>query len=292
MSQEVRKQKDWRKHSRTRRSYRPIWGKGTKPVEGAVTLLGTYTIEISKDLEICTLHLGNGPVVEQDSHVRGMGHLVTDPLELLVKWNGVQLTALYDPGATMTLIHQDVATTHRWEIDWSSKARLINIDGTTREHPLGQIHGILDIEGYVSREEALIGNIGHHEMVLGRNFTRKHNSQVQWRNNGPDEVRIGDTVTRGIRRTKGHAAESRSAQIAEKHQKEDRTLEQIVPPEFKDYLDVFSEALAAKLPPHKPYNCSIKLLEGKQPPKGGIYRLSPLESEELKRQIDDMTRKG
>lgn len=61
--------------------------------------------------------------------------------------------------------------------------------------------------------------------------------------------------------------------------------------EFQDYLDVFSESAAATLPAHKPYDCEIKLLPGKQPPKGGIYRISPAEADELKTQIDDMLKR-
>lgn len=100
---------------------------------------------------------------------------------------------------------------------------------------------------------------------------RKHNPQVQWRNDGPNEVCIGHVTVTGIRKAEGLTVESRSAQIAEKHKREEKPIEQIVPPEFKEYLDVFSETLATKLPPHKLYNCRIELLEGKQPPKGGIH---------------------
>lgn len=91
--------------------------------------------------------------------MQGMGHLVTEPLEPLVKWDGVQLTALYNSGATMTLIHQEKATHYGWEVDWSDKARLVNIDRTTGQNPLGRIQETLDIGGHTSWEEALVGNI-------------------------------------------------------------------------------------------------------------------------------------
>lgn len=48
-----------------------------------------------------------------------------------------------------------------------------------------------------------------------------------------------------------NATESKSAQIAEKHKKADRPIEDIIPHEFHDYLDVFSETAAATLPEHK-----------------------------------------
>ncbi|XP_077660543.1 uncharacterized protein AFUA_3G09410 [Aspergillus fumigatus Af293] len=55
----------------------------------------------------------------------------------------------------------------------------------------------------------------------------------------------------------------------EKAQKEDFT--NLLPDEFKDYADVFSPKEAERLPPHRPYNHDIKLLEGKTPPFGPLY---------------------
>jgi len=40
----------------------------------------------------------------------------------------------------------------------------------------------------------------------------------------------------------------------------------IIPPEYRDYADVFSKAKASELPPHRDYNLKIDLEEGTSPP--------------------------
>jgi len=51
----------------------------------------------------------------------------------------------------------------------------------------------------------------------------------------------------------------------------------IVPPEYCDYVDVFSKAKASELPPHRDYDLKIELEEGTSPPLGTLYSLSPVE---------------
>jgi len=51
----------------------------------------------------------------------------------------------------------------------------------------------------------------------------------------------------------------------------------IVPPEYHDYVDVFSKAKASELPPHRNYDLKIELEEGTSPPLGTLYSLSPVE---------------
>ncbi len=55
-----------------------------------------------------------------------------------------------------------------------------------------------------------------------------------------------------------------------------------IPPEYADYADVFSADLAMELPENTGINKhAMELVEGKQPPYGPIYSLSPVELETL-----------
>jgi len=60
----------------------------------------------------------------------------------------------------------------------------------------------------------------------------------------------------------------------------------IVPPEYRDYADVFSKAKASELPPHRNYDLKIHLEEGTSPPLGTLYSLSPVELSALRTFID------
>jgi hypothetical protein len=55
---------------------------------------------------------------------------------------------------------------------------------------------------------------------------------------------------------------------------------------------VFSETELDRLPPHRPYDISIDLEEGKTPPFGPMYRLSLDEREALAKYIDENLKKG
>lgn len=83
------------------------------------------------------------------------------------------------------------------------------------------------------------------------------------------------------------AAQSRSAKIAEEHQKPKQDVRDIVPEEFHDYLDVFEKKAADKLPPRRPYDVTIDLLPGQSPPFKHIYGLSPTELDTLKVYLEE-----
>ena len=70
------------------------------------------------------------------------------------------------------------------------------------------------------------------------------------------------------------------------------TKESDIPEEYHEFTKVFSKEEADKLPPHREYDHRIPVEEGKTPPFGPIYQLSPVELEVLKNYIDDHLRKG
>ena len=84
-----------------------------------------------------------------------------------------------------------------------------------------------------------------------------------------------------------------SADIASKHVKDKRPVEEIVPIEYHDYLDVFSKEGANKLPPHREYDMAIDFIPDKPLPKpAGLYPMSDSELVELREWLDEMLDKG
>jgi Reverse transcriptase (RNA-dependent DNA polymerase)/RNase H-like domain found in reverse transcriptase/Integrase zinc binding domain/Retroviral aspartyl protease len=66
-----------------------------------------------------------------------------------------------------------------------------------------------------------------------------------------------------------------------------------VPPKYMDYMStVFSPAEFEKLPPHRPYDVDIELEEGKTPPFGPLYRLTPPEREALTEYVNKNLKRG
>ncbi|KAJ1596241.1 hypothetical protein NDA14_001923 [Ustilago hordei] len=72
----------------------------------------------------------------------------------------------------------------------------------------------------------------------------------------------------------------------------DAGLSDIIPPEYHQYLDVFSRVKADKLPPHRTYDHQIPLEEGKSPPFGPIYSLSEHELKTLRGYLEENLAKG
>jgi hypothetical protein len=50
----------------------------------------------------------------------------------------------------------------------------------------------------------------------------------------------------------------------------------IVLPEYHEYSKIFEKVNAKKLPPHRPSDHKVPLVDGFNPPFGPLYSLSPL----------------
>jgi len=72
-------------------------------------------------------------------------------------------------------------------------------------------------------------------------------------------------------------------------EKKKPTLEDI--PIARDYPDVFPEELPG-IPPEREVNFTIELLPGAAPVSKAPYRMSPIELQELKRQIQELLDQG
>ena len=57
-------------------------------------------------------------------------------------------------------------------------------------------------------------------------------------------------------------------------------------------IEVFSKKNATKLPPHRPYDCSIDILQGATLPKSQVYPLTQEEEKAMEEQIDEALVQG
>ena len=72
----------------------------------------------------------------------------------------------------------------------------------------------------------------------------------------------------------------------------EKSLEEVIPKEYHEFLPLFSKVIAETLPPHQPYDHKIKLQEGFTPAFGPIYSLSREELQVLKEWIEKNLSKG
>ncbi|GBG75102.1 hypothetical protein CBR_g19615 [Chara braunii] len=65
------------------------------------------------------------------------------------------------------------------------------------------------------------------------------------------------------------------------------------PPEIQQVVDQYADLMQEPFgPPNRPTKHHIELLPGAVPPKGRVYRMSPAELEELRKQLETLTSKG
>ena len=79
--------------------------------------------------------------------------------------------------------------------------------------------------------------------------------------------------------------------LAERN-KEIADIQKVLPACYHDYTDVFLESAANELPPHRPSDHKIEVLEGSKTPFGPIYSMSELELKTLRTYIDEHLAKG
>src|SRR6266567_240281 len=86
-----------------------------------------------------------------------------------------------------------------------------------------------------------------------------------------------------------------SQELAIEHDKKNRqtkTVKEMVLKKLHEYLDVFSEAKAARFPARKPYNHQIDVKPGLKPKRHKLYLLTPEEDTLLKTFVDENLSKG
>ena len=174
-----------------------------------------------------------------------------------------------------------------------------------------------------------VTKIGHYPMILGKSWLKRHNPQIDWAKNivtfSSGFCQAHCLPVRKIEPTKGttsrptqhrialvsatgfHAAARQKgsqffvATVRTINKLLDDTLDpevelnnlrKIVPPEFHEFLPLFTKREADKLPPHRYVDHAIDLLPDTKPSFGPLYSMSEAELKELRGWIDENLSKG
>ncbi|KAH7432751.1 hypothetical protein KP509_07G038000 [Ceratopteris richardii] len=131
-------------------------------------------------------------------------------------------------------------------------------------------------------------------VIIGMPWLKKHNPNINWEKNKITRRDIQKNPTYVGAKAFLHAIRKEPTYMiyvipAQESKKDDLVY---LPNQYKGFEDVFEKKNADILPEHRPYDCPIDLQEGAQPPFGPIYRLSPEELTELRKNIDENLAKG
>ncbi|KAK3518108.1 hypothetical protein QTP70_033325, partial [Hemibagrus guttatus] len=209
---------------------------------------------------------------------------LTVPVSLRCSDRWFSVTALIDSGAAVNLI--DRALVEELGIPTFPCVPSLRITAIDSQ-PIG--------EGYLTRQTELLDfrvGLFHHEqlafyvtaspanpVILGFPWLRHHDPQISWRSG--ELARWSPTCLKGclrdpVPRPCGTSRVDEMTSAAHGH----------LPHQYIDFMEVFSEERAARLPTHQVWDCAIDLLPNTSLPKGRVYPLSLPESKAMEEYIE------
>lgn len=186
----------------------------------------------------------------------------------------VETKAMIDSGATGLFIDEDFANRLGLK-KWKKKrpVQLTLFDGSYARDITHQISLDLDFSGVTQKLVLNVTTLSHYAIVLGLPWLKAFNPLIDWRNETVEVTEEGELTLAGV--------------------SIDDTLEEIVPKELHEFLDVFSEEEAKELPPHRSWDMKIELEPGARTDhRVGLYNLNEEQLAAQKEWIDEHLAKG
>uniref|UniRef100_A0A3B1J024 ribonuclease H n=1 Tax=Astyanax mexicanus TaxID=7994 RepID=A0A3B1J024_ASTMX len=199
------------------------------------------------------------------------------------------VSALVDSGSEGNFISLDLVEEHAIPTKVLSKSISIHaIDGeTVRSKPVTLQTLPLTLQASALHVEQLSLYVlprTEHPLVLGAPWLKTHDPVISWS--------LGDiTAWSPFCRENCLSLISLSLQSTSVESPNSVDTPDI-PSEYYDFSDVFSKAKATELPPHRPYDCSIDLIEGSVLPKARVYPLSRDEEKAMEEYVSEALAQG
>uniref|UniRef100_A0A803TPI1 DUF4939 domain-containing protein n=1 Tax=Anolis carolinensis TaxID=28377 RepID=A0A803TPI1_ANOCA len=188
-----------------------------------------------------------------------------------VKKGPVMIHAMIDSGATNNFIDREYADSLGLQYHDFKNARVVQaIDG--RPLKTGPVSQWTEptrmwIREHMEEISFFVTEVPHFPVILGIPWLTLHDPNISWSNR---ELQFAS------RYCQNHCLVAKVCHATD--------AEPIItlPKKYSDFWDVFNEKEAEKLPPHRPYDCAIDLVEGAPIPRGHLYSLTEPEQEALR----------
>uniref|UniRef100_A0A8C1X582 Uncharacterized protein n=1 Tax=Cyprinus carpio TaxID=7962 RepID=A0A8C1X582_CYPCA len=229
------------------------------------------------------------PMVSTVSFTPSVSHIPHIKAQITINSRNLSIHVLVDSGAASNFISSHFVTKHRIPIIQNETTyRITTIQGsplgggkiTRRTHELQLVlpHGHREQLALLVLPRATV------DVVLGRPWLAQHNPQINW---STGEIQAWDPECQ----SHIHRSPVQSSQSAPPHlQLPSTSIGR--PALYSSYSDVFSKEQATRLPPHRPWDCSIDLLPGAKLPHGKIYPLSRPEQVAMEEYIQEALDQG
>ncbi len=189
-----------------------------------------------------------------------------------------------------------------------------NVQGTLKE----QVFLAVRIKDHQEVLRFYVSDLGKDEIILGHNWLKRHNPNIDWRDATinlsrcnftcqlsmddkwrlfsprPVPVKAGQRINpKKVHFDMKRTTQSTTLAATENLKKKERTIEEMVPEHYLNYRRVFEEQASQDLPPRRKYDHAIDLKEGTEPSNNcKIYPLNPEEQIALDVFLEDMLKRG
>jgi len=255
------------------------------------------------------------------------------PVRIVSEEGKTNAKALLDSGAEGIYINANYVKKHQFPLqDLRTLIYPRNVDGTPNKNGAICHTATLRMEmGDNHRERImfLVTDTGNHDILLGTDWLKAHNPNIDWAKNiihmdrcpplcqprhtpGPTiayllptckwETQIDNDTDVAINSidVSQHVMAHMERQMPEIARTmvstalamRKQTLPSEIPPEFAQYHRVFSDEQAQRLPKNQPWDHKIELIPGKEMGKTSIYQLTPPELQALKEYLEDGEKRG
>uniref|UniRef100_R4GDC8 CCHC-type domain-containing protein n=1 Tax=Anolis carolinensis TaxID=28377 RepID=R4GDC8_ANOCA len=193
----------------------------------------------------------------------------------------VMIHAMIDSGATNNFIDREYADSLGLQYHDFKNARVVQaIDGRPlKTGPVSQWSEPtrMWIREHMEEISFFVTEVPHFPVILGIPWLTLHDPNISWSNR---ELQFASPYCQN------HCLVAKVCHATD--------TEPIItlPKKYSEYWDVFNEKEAEKLPPHRPYDCAIDLVEGAPIPRGHLYSLTEPEQEALREFLETNLRKG
>uniref|UniRef100_A0A3B3HJF8 Gypsy retrotransposon integrase-like protein 1 n=1 Tax=Oryzias latipes TaxID=8090 RepID=A0A3B3HJF8_ORYLA len=209
------------------------------------------------------------------------------PVKLCHESRILDFQALVDSGAEQNLIDQSIVG--RLALPTEQLPSPVYAAGLGGQH--------LSIISHRTKPVMLITSGNHREfiqffvtrtpqtpVVLGFAWLKLHNPHLDW---------CRFTIRGWSDFCMGHCLQSALSSVSTPSSSEPEIIDlSNIPDLYHDLKPVFSKSKASSLPPHRPYDCAINLLEGATLPKGRLFNLSGPEKKAMELYIQEALAQG
>jgi hypothetical protein len=190
-------------------------------------------------------------------------------VQILPEAQAAPFNSLINSGATANFISPKIVEKlHLPKISLNQLRNIRMLDGSLPK--TGKVWSKVSLkftcQGIPSAAEFLVCPIGENQAILGMPWLKEQNPNINWKD---------QTVTL-----------SETAKIASEEEADKDSL-QGLPVLYHEFAKVFGEEEFKVLPPHRPYDLAIDLKEGAKLHHGPLYSMTKLESQTLKKWIDE-----